>query len=116
MTWAGTRWFDASFYFRDRGPDTVDLEFEAEGTEPVEIADMSLHAQADAICREYEHGAALANPSLHPYAFDMAKLFPRQRFRRLKGSENQDPATNDGSAVGTSLTLGPRDAIFLVRE
>ncbi len=116
MTWAGSRWFDASFYFRDRGPDTVDLEFEVEGIEPVDIADMSLHADADAICREYEHGAVLANPSMHQYTFDMAELFPGQRFRRLKGSPKQDPNTNDGSPVGTSITLGPRDAIFLVKE
>ncbi len=116
MTWANARSFDASFYFRDRGPDTVDLEFQVESVEPVSITDMSLHTAADAICREYDRGAVLANPSMRPYTFDMAQLFPGQRFRRLDGSPKQDPTTNDGSAVGDSLTLGPRDGIFLVKQ
>ncbi|MGD8237388.1 MAG: hypothetical protein PVH68_02440 [Armatimonadota bacterium] len=113
MTWAGPRPFDASFYFRDRGPDTVDFEFQVESVEPLTIADMSLHAAADAVCREYEHGAVLANPSMRPYTFDMAKLFPGERLRRLNGSPKQDPVANDGSGVGATLTLGARDGIFL---
>ena len=58
----------------------------------------------------------LANPSRRPCTFELARLFPGQRFRRLAGSPNQDPQINDGSAVGAEVTLASQDALFLVRR
>ena len=43
----------------------------------------------------------------------LSRIAPGRRFRRIKGSARQDPITNDGSAVGASLTLGPKDGLFL---
>lgn len=46
-----------------------------------------------------------ANPSGSEYPFDVAALFPRRRFARIVGSFDQDPDTNDGSRLGSTLTL-----------
>jgi hypothetical protein len=116
MTWANNKWFDAYFYFRDLGPDTVDFTFEFEGGEMVYLADLTAHAATDAIARDYEHGVVLANPNTRPFTFDVSALFPGAKLRRLQGSPDQDPATNDGSAAGPSVTVGPRDALFLEKE
>ncbi|MBI5396557.1 MAG: hypothetical protein HZA91_14780 [Verrucomicrobia bacterium] len=116
MTWVGGEWFESGFYFRNLGPRTVDLTFEFEGGEPVYLTDLSAHAAADAIARDYEHGVVLANPSTRPFTFDVANLFPNAKLRRLQASPEQDRSFNDGSAVGATVTVGPRDAVILGKE
>ncbi len=116
MTWANSQWFEAVFYFRNLGPATVDLTLHVESGEPVYISDLTAHAAADAIIRDYDHGVVLANPSMRAYAFDVATLFPNVKLRRLQGSAEQDPQTNNGAAVGALVTVGPRDALFLVKD
>jgi len=116
MTWANPRWFEAQFYFRNLGPAAVDLTLHFEGGEPVYLADLTAHAAADTIIRDYERGAVLANPSLQPYTFDLAKLFPHIKLRRLQGSPEQDSQTNNGLPLGATVTVGPRDALFLVKD
>jgi hypothetical protein len=116
MTWLGDRPFTSGFYFRDVRSETVDLEWVVEGPEPISIESIRVHAHADAIYREFEHGLVLANPSPRPYQFDLAGLVPGARFRRLQGSPEQDPAANDGTPVGPTLTLRPKEGLFLVRE
>lgn len=115
MTWTGDREFTSGFTFNAVKSPRVDLEFEFDGGEPVWITRLTAHAHADAMVREFERGAILANPSPRPYVFDLAKLFPGKTFRRLRGSSRQDPKTNDGRPVTGPLTLGPQDALFLVR-
>jgi hypothetical protein len=68
------------------------------------------------IYREFEHGLVLANPSPRPYELDLERLLPGRKFRRLEGSPEQDPATNDGTPVGATLTLRPKEGLFLVRQ
>jgi len=113
MTWVNDRAFTSGFSFDVRATAT-DIGFEIEGRDPVWIEKITIHAHPDAIGREYEQGAVLANPGLHDYTFDMARLFPGREFRRLHGTPPEDPETNDGSAIGAKLTLGERDALFLV--
>jgi hypothetical protein len=113
MAWVGSEDTEASFYFRDLGPSRVDVRFEIEGAEPVVISGLTMHAHADAIAREFEHGVVLANPSDREYTFDLKKLFPGRQLRRLQGSPQQDLKTNDGQPAADRLTLAPRDAIFL---
>jgi len=36
------------------------------------------------------------------------------RLGRLRGSSRQDPETNSGEPVGQTVTLGPKDALFLM--
>ena len=115
MTWVGGKRFTSAFTFTDVRSRRVDLEFEVEGVEPVWIEEVRAYAHTDAIVREFERGAVLANPSPRPYTFDLAKLFPGKRFRRLRGSSRQDPQTNNGQPVGAPLTLAPKDALFLTR-
>jgi hypothetical protein len=125
MSWFDGENFRSSFYFSHApfltgSPDIpveVDLVFEFEGIEPVWISEIQVYSHPDAMVREFEHGVVLANPSPRPYTFDLADLFPKQQFRRIQGTPQQDPATNDGSLVSESrVRLGGKDALFLIKE
>jgi hypothetical protein len=65
--------------------------------------------------REFKHGAVLAKPADDPYTFNLATLFPGKSYRRILASSRQDRATNNGTAVGRTITLSRRDAIVLAR-
>ena len=86
-----------------------------EGTAPVWITGVEAYSHPDTMYREFEHGLVLANPSEDPYEFDLAELVPGQKFRRLRGSPQQDPKTNDGSPVTGKVRLQGKDALFLVK-
>jgi len=114
FTWANEKAFAATFYFKDVGPGPVDLNFEVEGDRPVFFEKLSAHSATDATYREFENGAIFANPSTRPYTFDPGDLFPDASFRRLEGSEGQDPQTNDGQLLGEKLTLDQKDGLFVI--
>ena len=116
MAWVNEREFESGFYFRDLKPGPVEIEISVEGSEPYRISKMTAHAAADVIYREFEHGLVMANPAPRPHEFDLDKLFPSKSWRRLRGTSLQDPRTNNGSPVSGKLTLGPKDALFLVRR
>ena len=116
MTWLNQRAFESTFYFWNIKSPDVDIEVVVEGSEPVWLLDLTAHAHPDGIYREFEQGLVLANPSFHPYTFDLHRLLPGASFRRLRGSSDQDPETNNGQPVGGTLRIPPRDALFLVRE
>jgi len=116
MTWLNDRQFTSGFYFSDVRSKTVDLEWEVEGTEAISIRSIRVHAHPDAIYREFEHGLVLANPSPRPYEFDLGRLLPGRKLRRLHGSAEQDPTTNDGSPVPDKLTLQPKEGLFLAEQ
>jgi len=95
----------------------VNISFDVEGTSPIEIRSVSAHAHPDAIYRQFENGIVLANPSRAEYTFDLAKLAPGQKFKRLQGTRLQDVKTNNGLPIqGPRITLGERDAIFLMKQ
>ena len=108
--------FTSGFYFDGVPRGTAELEVTCESAEPVWITAITAHAYPDAMMREFEHGLVVANPSSHPFTFDLAKLCPGEHFRRFKGTPGQDPETNSGAPIGSSLTLSPKDALFLVKE
>jgi len=112
MSWADARPFEASFAFRDVAPGPAALEIEAESD--LRVDGLSAHEAPDAIVRSFEGGVVLANPARHAVDFDLDRLFPGARLRRLRGT--QDPATNDGRRVGRRFTLPGLDAVFLARE
>jgi len=116
MSWVNQREFTAGFYFSEAPATGAALEIRVEGTEPVRISRVAAYAHPDAIYREFTNGVVLANPSPRPYTFDLDHLFPGRRLQRLKGSSRQDPKTNNGAPVGPSVTLGPKDALFLVKR
>ncbi len=115
MTWADGKPFTSGFYFRRVRSPRVDLTFKVESTEPVVIQSITAHASPDAMCRVFEKGLVLANPGLRPYTFDLRRLSPGRRYRRLRATACQDAATNNGRLVGDRVTLDERDGLFLVR-
>lgn len=114
MTYANPNWLEASFYFRNITESNVDLRFDVEGSEPIWLSNITVHAHPDAVYRVFENGIVLANPSNHEYTFDLESITSGRKYRRLVGSFNQDPVTNNGSPVGRYVTLGPLDGLFLV--
>ncbi|MBM4156861.1 MAG: hypothetical protein FJ221_17810 [Lentisphaerae bacterium] len=115
MTWVGARDFQSSYFVREAGSTTVDLAVTVEGAAPVTIAAVSAHAAPDAMARVFERGLVLANPSLAPVTFDLKSLSPGRTYRRLRATAGQDAEANNGAPVGDTVTLGERDALFLVR-
>jgi hypothetical protein len=113
MSWLNAKDFTSTFYFNDLRAKAVVLELTFESAEPVWISSLSAHAAPDAMAREFERGAVVANPSLHPVEFDLAALFPGESFRRLAATSDQDVKTNDGSPVSGKIRIGPKDALFL---
>lgn len=113
-SFAGREWFDAMFYLRTLNSNRVTLRFTVEGRQPLWLADLRVHAHADAMYRMFEKGLVLANPSDRPFVFDLAAIEPARRYQRLRGSPRQDPKTNDGTPVGKTVTLAARDGLFLM--
>jgi len=114
-TWVGRKPFTATFYFSEVHSKSIELQFRLEEPGRLVIRQLSVHAHPDVIYRCFEHGLVLANPSPRPFTFDLQQIAPGQRFRRLRGSAEQDPTTNNGQPTGRRVTLGPKDALFLVR-
>ncbi|MCL5269696.1 MAG: hypothetical protein M1457_03890, partial [bacterium] len=115
-SWLSERSFTSTFYFGQVRPGKAGLELLVESGEPVWIERLTVHGAPDVMAREFDGGLVLANPSPRPFTFRLDELIPGGRFHRLQGSANQDPATNNGAVVGPRLTLGPADALFLVRD
>lgn len=119
MSWVSNKDFRSDFYFTHIPfpSNKIDLEMEMEGNEPLRISEIHVYAHPDAMYREFEDGVVLATPSPRPYEFNLGKLFPEQSFRRIEGSPNQDPETNDGSVVKSNkIKLQGKDSLFLIKE
>ncbi len=116
FSWVDDKAIDYTFYATDLPAGEVKITFDIEGGEPFHLNNLIAHAHPDVMLREYDHGLVLANPSSKPYTFDLAKLVPGQKFRRLKGTALQDLKTNNGELVNDSVTIGPRDGLFLMKE
>ncbi len=116
MTWIAQEPFEATFYFGRIGSRTVDLVVTLEGAEPVVIHALEAHPHPNAMARVFERGIVLANPSRQSYEFDLTKLSPGRRYRRLRATGGQDSTTNSGEPVGSRVLLGERDGLFLLYE
>ncbi|OPZ16949.1 MAG: hypothetical protein BWZ10_01314 [candidate division BRC1 bacterium ADurb.BinA364] len=116
MTLANANPFDASFYFRDMGAGHFDVSVHFEGGEPVYLSNFRIFNAEDRWVGEYENGAILVNPATSTQAFDLARLFPGHVFRRILGSANQDPETNDGSIASARVKIPGMDALFLIKS
>ena len=115
MTWANDRPFRSTFQYHEVRSPRADVTFSVEGTEPVVLSSVRVHAHPDATARVFSRGLVLANPSRHPYTFDLAEISPGRRYRRIQGTPKQDTEANNGQPVGNTVTLGERDALFLLR-
>lgn len=116
MSWINVKEFASTFYFSDVRTRTADLELVFESAEPVWISSINAHAAPDAMVREFEHGLVVANPSPRSQTLDLAKNFPGKHFRRFTATPGQDSKINNGQSVGASLTIAPKDALFLLKD
>jgi hypothetical protein len=112
-SWLGSEPFTSWYYFPDAAPGLNEVEFLVEGSSPVYLREVAAYDHPGAMFRLYERGIVLANPSPRPYTFDLGGIAPGAAYRRLRGSSRQDPETNNGADVGDTVTLPPRDALFL---
>lgn len=108
--------FHNFFFFHEVPATNIDVEVVIESTEPVYIESLQFFAAPDAMYRQFENGLILTNPGLYDYTFDLNKLSPGKHYRRIQATEYQDKETNNGQKVGSKLTLGTHDALFLVKE
>lgn len=115
-TWADGAWFEARFYYCGLSGGTVVFAITAEAPGALYLADVKAYAHPDAMTREFDDGLVLANPSMHAYTFHLERLYPGHRFRHLQASAAQDATVNNGQPVGHTVTLQPRDGLFLLRE
>ncbi len=115
MTWVNDKSFTSGFYFRHVNTKQVDLSFSIESPEPVVIESIRAHAHPDAMVRVFQKGLVLANPAHTPYTFDLNSIVPRRSYRRLVATKFQDSVTNNGEPVSGKVTLGERDALFLIQ-
>jgi len=110
MTHTNQNTFEASFYNMGINSSKVSFDFEIEGSEDVWISELTVHAATDAICREFDNGMVLVNPSSKPFTFKLEK----NKYRRIDGVYNTD--VNDGKLVDESLVLNAKDGLFLVKD
>jgi hypothetical protein len=108
--------FEADFYAKGIDVTNVDIEFEVEGTEPLWISGLTIHEAPDTVYREFDNGVVFANPSDQSYSFNLASLFPGLSFHKISGTSAQDPTTNDGSALGSTLSIPSLDGLFIVKD
>lgn len=117
LNYTGTNdYYPCAFYFREAGASTCDVEIVIEGGGQVELRNFKLFNKAQAICREFENGVVLVNPSLSPYAFDLEALYPGQNFKRLTTTSYNRESVNDGSKASGSVAVPPLDGLFLIKE
>lgn len=106
---------EVAFYFRSVPKGNTSVQIAFEGDAPIHISNMTLHNYPDVTSRLFSKGIILANPSDAPFVFDLGMLAPGRTYRRLQASTQQDNVTNDGTAVGATVSVPLRDALFLLQ-
>jgi hypothetical protein len=109
------RWVRVTIAHRRLPNGQVSPRFNAVSNAPMSLRKIRAVAAPDVMYRVFENGAVFANPSEQAVELDVATLLPDLHFRRLRGSADQDPATNDGTPLGSTLTLPALDALIAVR-
>ncbi|MCF7854755.1 MAG: hypothetical protein K9N51_08160, partial [Candidatus Pacebacteria bacterium] len=114
MSWAGTKPFEAGFYFKDLN--AAQLGAEIESSERLMLHSVTAHAHPDICYRIFENGVVIANPSLDPFTFDVSALLPGMNLQHLEAHRNQDDTVNTGLPAGDQIQLPAKDAVFLIRQ
>ncbi len=114
--YANSNWFESGISFREVSGNSINLTFEVAGEEALWLSDFKVFAHPDAMYRVFENGIVLANPSDHNFEFDLSKIAPNTVFKHIQASLLQDLKTNNGTEVGSKVTLGARDGLFLVKK
>ena len=114
-TWMDGEWFEASFFLRNMDAKAFDLLLNAEGRGAVQIRNLAVYTGADVMTRRFENGLVLVNPSNAPFAFDLKTLYSDFRGHRLKSRQQKAPVIA-GQFVSGTVTVPPRDSLFLVES
>lgn len=110
---ADTEWYPVSFYYREAGPATIDIELNIDGKQDFAVRNVEIHSATDAVAREFEHGVALLNPSNKPYTFDIESLFPGAELKELRSTGHDIFFTKQGEVVTGDYQLAPYSGTFL---
>lgn len=107
--------FESVFYFLNVQQENFEVKIKIESGEPFYIHSIEAYNHPDLVAREFEKGVIVANPSPDPHQFNLLEIFGNDKFRRLKGSSNQDPATNNGASTGSIVEVNGKDALFIIK-
>ena len=114
----GGNWTSVVLYFRGLNGTgkTANVSFTIEGPQSVTLRNVRAYNGPDVAFRQFENGAVFANPSLSPYTFPVSTLAPGVSYSRLQATSGngQDPATNNGQPIGTSVTVPAIDALIVI--
>lgn len=99
-------------YARDLPAGDVSVQIAFPAGPAAQVRAIRVHAQPDAGYRLFDNGAVFVNPSTRPYPFDVG---PLGSFARLTATSGQDGTVNDGTPLGTTLTLPACDALLVRR-
>ena len=117
LNYTGTdRFYPCAFYFREAGEVLCNIKIEIEGEGEIELKALKMFNAPQAICREFENGIVLVNPSHKYIQFDLSTLFPGQKFKRLITTTYNAQEVNNGTAVTGQVTLPPIDGLFLIKD
>lgn len=105
--------FEASYFTTGVSGKRIRFDFDIEDHGNIWLSNLSAHEFPDAIVRRFENGLVLANPSSTPVTFKLNDYAPNTAFRRLTGSDTQDPIHNSGEFAEGQIQL-TKDALFLV--
>ena len=102
-----------SFYYRKAGGLNLDFTLNAENNGDFVIKSVTAHTSAQLLARQYENGAVLVNPSLSTRTFSLTDLFPGVTYKKLNGIT--DTGHNSGEALGATIDVPAKDALFLYK-
>ena len=107
MSWCNRHPLEARFYFLEVRSGSIDLVFRIGGSEPVWIGRFTMPAHPDVMYPGFRHGLVRANPSHHPYEFDVGRLCPRPPVPAPPGIKAPGPRDAQRRAGRAESKAGP---------
>lgn len=114
QSWVAKDWFPSRFYFSKIAGEASEVLLRFEDLAQLEIRNLAIREGGEHLVRAYEHGLVIANPTPYPWKVDLNNLYPGQKWKRLKGTQDVD--ANSGKRVEGVVELKGLDALFLHRE
>ena len=103
-----------SLYYREIGGINQNITLTFDQQDDVTIKDLTIHQSSQLIAREFQNGVVLVNPAHSEQEFDLTSLFGNKIYNKIEGIN--DPIYNDGEEVQGTVTVGDRNALFLIGD